>query len=198
MTMAAAAKVLQNFELLQSILLHTDSYEILVATSVCTSWRAVVENSKTLRNHIMSNPIRKPLWPERQALFRPHCDLNGSPQDVWHFFAKTTNRGCLFVYCDLAEDVEIFLLAPVQKDAHLTVLDDAYDMFAVAADFRPELEFRTKTGKKVCRTKSKTDRRKYPLRWRHFCYPIVCGGVLRAYLSTFYADHYGPGVELGY
>lgn len=189
--MAAIAKVLQNFELLQSILLDTDSYEILVATSVCTSWRAVVENSKALRTHIMSNPVRKPIWPE-------HCTLNGSATDVWHFFAKTTNGGCLFVYRDPAEDVEICLLAPAQKNAHLIVLDDAYDMFAVAADFRPELEFRTKTGEKVCRTKSKTDRRKYPLRWRHFGYPTVCGGVLRAYLSTFYADHYGPGVELGY
>jgi hypothetical protein len=126
--------------------------------------------------------------------------LNGSPQDVWHFFAKTTNGGCLFVLRDPAQDLEIFLLAPVQKGTHLKVLDDAYDMFTVATDFGPNLEFRTKGGEKMCRTKcKKAYKSNYPppmcVSWKRSTYPFVCGGVLTDYLSTFYADHYGPGVR---
>lgn len=199
--MDAATKVFQNFELVEAILLRAETYEILTATSVCTSWRAVVENSKALRTYISTLSIRKP-GRYRPAFDSPPQQLNASANDVWHFSVKTANSGTLFVMRFPREDVEIFLLAPVQKGSHLKVLDDAYDMYAVTTDFKPDLEFRTKSGEKVCRTKCKAVKLNYSeSRWmwtetvlapKHV---VVCINLLMGYLSTFYADQYGPGIK---
>lgn len=175
--MTAAAKVLGSFELLEAILLQADTYEICAATAVSTTWRAVVENSKALRSYLLNLPVRKA--GRKYAKFNlPKRPINSSAKSVWHFGMKTANKGSLLVMRFPREDVEVFLFAPRLKDGHIKVLDDAYDIYAVATDFVANLEFRTKDGEKICRTKSKT------------------AGVTGAYLSTFYAAEYGPGVLL--
>ena len=199
--MAAISKVLQNFELLEAILLRAETYEICIATAVCTSFRAVVENSKALRSYILTLPIRRP-GPDRPSFDPPDRRLNSSAYSVWHFNMKTADKGSLFIMRMPFEGVEVFLLAPRQTESHLKVLDNAYSMYAVTTDFRPDLEFRTKTGEKFCRTKCKAPKLTHP---KHMHIPrrsndhgVVCGNILRSYLSTFYADEYGPGVRLRY
>jgi hypothetical protein len=201
--MAAATQVLQNFELLEAILLHSETYEICIATAVCTAFRAVVENSKTLRAYILTIPIRKPLLPHKCSGYgKAPFLLNSTATGVWHFAVKTADKGSLFITRIPSEGVEVILLAPRRAESHLKVLDDAYNMYAVTTDFRPDLEFRTKTGEKVCRTKCKAPKVTHP-RHMHIArrsdHPgAVYGQILRNYLSTFYADEYGPGVRLRY
>jgi hypothetical protein len=201
--MAAAATVLQSFELLEAILLRANTYEILVATSVSTSWRAVVENSTFLHTYLLTLPIRKPPYHRTQQPWR-HYKLNDSATDPWHFRVNTTNGSSLFVLRIPKEDVEVFLVAPAKRDNHLKVLDDAYDMYAVTTNYTPNLEFRRKNGEIVCRTKCTALRCtlvRYHGGYARQLKPkngsSVFGDVLRRYLAIFYAEHYGPGIEMG-
>ena len=202
--MAAVAKVLQNFELLEAIILRASTYEILVATSVCTSWRAVVENSTFLHTYLLTLPIRKPPYHRAQQPLQ-HYKLNDTATDPWHFRINTTNGSSLFVLRIPREDIEVFLLAPARRDNYLKVLDDAYDVYAVTADYKPNLEFRLKNGNIVCRTKCnalKSTQVRYRggyarvLQQKPKNGGTVCGDVLRRYLATFYAENYASGIMM--
>lgn len=105
--MTAVTKVLQSFELLEAILLQSETYEICTATAVCTSWRAVVENSKALRTYILTIPLRGP-GPSRTSFNPPNRRINSSANAIWHFGVKTADKGSLFIMRFPAEDVEIF------------------------------------------------------------------------------------------
>lgn len=195
------AKVFQNFELLENVLLHATAWEILVATSVCTTWRAVVENSKDLRAYLVTLPARKPS-PHRKRDSAVRYKLNDSETSPWHFMVKTTNNRPLFILRLPSENVEVYLLAPLKYDTHLKVLDSAYDMYAVRMDYRAVLEFRLKSGEKVCRTKSnaiKQIQRDTMMRQvRPTGVPVTdslrCtggfGDILRRYLMTFYNEDF--------
>ena len=201
--MAARAKVLQSFELVEQVLLRATTHDLLAATAVCTAWRAVIENSITLHNYILSTPVRKSVLNSDAQSPQTHR-INSSNTECWLFSEKNTNKSSLFILRIPKDGLEVFLLAPNKQGAHLKVFDDAYDMYCVTTDFRPNLEFRQRDGKVLCRTDCK------PL---HTSAPLCCSlrpwlftkpkdlivheqDVLRRYLSTFYGDFYGPGVKI--
>lgn len=128
--MAAAAKFLGTYELVESLLLKTISFDILVATQVCKLWRNIVENSIPLRDRMLAlqPPSRLPntngsMDPRAGYLWQPH--VAGGRDSAWHF-RTTASSGVLWVLRLPNENVEVFLLSPKKAGEHLKILHAAH------------------------------------------------------------------------
>ncbi|KAK5116274.1 hypothetical protein LTR85_009246 [Meristemomyces frigidus] len=168
-------RVLLNYELLENVMLHATSFEILAAAKVCRYWREVVEGSKPLRLYLFryqplpSIPIRPPL-----AIGAAVIKLNRPGSQRWHFRTKASN-GVIFVF--RYDDDEVFMCAPASPRSHIIVFDGRYDRVATCSVSRvPNFVWSDAGGFVVVRTD---------------CKPATfTGNSLRSYLFAHCGDEF--------
>jgi len=184
-------EVVLRYELLENILLHATSFEILAAANVCRYWREVLESSKPLRNHLFQcqPPTRIPAQPAPNTEAKSDADvqaetetatvrsskvvrLNRSDSNYWHFRCKASN-GVIFVF--RVDDDEVFVFAPASPNSHLIVLDGRYERIIVHGLLgKHNFIWYGETGLQMTKTK---------------CKPAVhAGNSLRTYLLQYHGD----------
>ena len=178
-------------EVVENVLLHLSSFDLLVATAVCKHWRQIIESSKRIRDQLLSTYNTKNIsrW-------------NWHTWSDWHFRTEVSN-GTLFVLRSQMKDVEVLLFAPASSKAkatnHLRVLDErlSFTWTWSLQDFTgwvprpvdgnkfwtPDLEWKDRDGHLVTRVR---------------CKPApYLNNHLRSYLLAFYVNRMDLIVDLG-
>lgn len=164
--------MLLNFELLENILLHTTSFEILAAVEVCRHWHDVVENSRPLRRRLSECQSLLSIPTQTHPLVGlTVMTLNSPGQRLWHFKIKAT-EGTIFIF--RYDHDEAFIWVPDSPNSYLVVLDGRYRRVATSSKLErvPNFEWYAADGSIMTRTKCK--------RARHF------GNILRSYLLAYH------------
>ena len=177
LSMATSTSIGLVYEIVEAILLHATTFDIMVATSVCRYWREVVESSKALRKHFL---FQLP----KSSTFGVGS-MNHDLETPWHLRTKPANhQQALFVLNVPDWKLETFILTSKTKNNTLTVLDRPTSVVYPVLDRArksPNLEWQTTDGTVVCRTRCKPN--DHP------------GNFLREYLLLFYGAWYGQDVE---
>ena len=143
---SATSRALHTYELLESILLRSTSFDVLIATSVCKYWREVIESYKALRQYMRTLNFGLPFprslgttgdskgewWPCHTYNSKNQVYHQHGPDCRWHFRLKVSH-GTLWVLRLPRANLEVFLLVPNKKKAYLRVLDgERYDCLPTA------------------------------------------------------------------
>ena len=153
--MSSALRTLDLPELVEVVLLHLNSFDLLIACKGCRTWRDIIEGSAAIADQLANTPT-----------YFPKSVNNGSDSD-WHFSAHCNAVGRLFILRSPRMNLESFVLFRY-SDRHLLVIDGRY---AIRVHNRNQsfTVFPRKGGTVVCRTRSFG----------------VTGGMPRAFLKYF-------------
>lgn len=167
---SAGSKVYLLPELLELILLESTTFDILVATSVCTYSRDLIESSARLKHKLQDVP-----YFNLSTLFRnqsPKTQLNTRSSDPWLFGMLNAQRDKLLILQLPQHDVQVYMMLG-WTDQHIRVLNHRYalELFEKKG-LGSNMRFLDDGGEVAYETD-------YPTRW----HPEA---VFAQYLRTFY------------
>ena len=114
--MRAFHRVFNVFELGEAVLTLLPLYDLVLAVSVCQTFRHVVLNSNVVRMRLRNEPI--PVFARFQPgdpLTEDLCNVN--ERTPW-FFRTTVTRGIVIVLRTAEENIQLHIPDDPQKPAH--------------------------------------------------------------------------------
>jgi hypothetical protein len=140
--MNATHRALYTPEFLKAILLRAESVDIMVAASVCRTWKDIIEDSQALANLLLKYPIG------------PGPLFNISPYRPWHFSILSNISDRLYALRLPADNVEVFMLGR-RTEMRLLGLDNTYRLQVSSINGMPEFTFfHRHGGNAVCRMRN--------------------------------------------